>query len=185
MTINSNNFINELKKKNEKALDYVYKSYSGLAYKMAFDVLKEVGTKEDVEECVSDIFVGVWNNIAKYDNNITTFKQWFIAVSKYKAIDYKRKLLNKNTNVELDEEKLTEPCTTEERIIMAEDMDTLRNIINEMKDVDKQIFIKRYILDESISDISEALGLSRGALDNRLSRGRKTIKNKWIEIMGR
>ncbi|KMT20806.1 sigma-70 family RNA polymerase sigma factor [Clostridium cylindrosporum] len=185
MNIDSNNFINELKRKNEKALNYLYEKYLGLAYKIAFDNLRDIGTKEDVEECVSDIFVGVWNNIDKYSEEITSFKTWFSAVSRYKAIDYKRKLKSKDVNVELDENELVEELTIEDKIVIAEDVDSLRKIIDSMGDVDRQIFIKRYILNEKIEDISKALGIARSVIDNRLSRGRREIKNKWLEITGR
>ena len=54
-----------------------------------------------------------------------------------------------------------------------------------MPHIDRQIFIRRYILNEKIDDISKDLGITRGAIDNRLSRGRKTIKNKWLKLIGR
>lgn len=185
MAIDSNNFIKEMINKNEKALDYIYRNYSGLAYKISLDILKNVGSKEDVEECVSDIFVGVWNNISKYDESITTFKKWFISVSKYKAIDYRRRLKVKNPSQELNEDILIDSDSTEDKLIRENDISVLKNLINEMKDIDKKIFIKRYLEGESIENISKSLGYSRVAVDNRLSRGRKSIKNKWIEIMGR
>lgn len=185
MVIDSSNFIKEMKRKNEKALDYVYESYSRLAYRIALDILKNVGTKEDIEECVSDIFVGIWNNISKYDESITTYKKWFISVSKYKALDYRRRLKCKNNSQELNDDILIDSESTEEKLIREEDISTLKNLIDEMKDIDRQIFIKRYLEGESIESISKSLGYSRAAVDNRLSRGRRSIKNKWIEIMGR
>lgn len=183
--INWDNVISELKSRNEKALDYLYESHLGLAYKIALDNLKDIGSREDIEECVSDIFVGVWNNIDKYNGEVTTFKTWFCAVCRYKAIDYRRKLKSNTANVELDENELIEPLSVEDRVLIEEDIDALKGIIDSMPEVDRQIFIKRYILNEKIDDISKALGISRGAIDNRLSRGRKSIKNKWLKITGR
>lgn len=185
MKIDSNNLIRELKNKNEKALDYLYETHISIAYKIVLDNLENIASKEDIEECVSDIFVSVWNNIDKYNEKIAKFKTWFSAVCKYKAIDYKRSIKTKALSVELDENTLIEPVSVEDRILAEEDVCDLIEIIDDMPHIDRQIFIRRYILNEKIDDISKDLGITRGAIDNRLSRGRKTIKNKWLKLIGR
>lgn len=185
MEINLDNVVRELKNRNEKALDYLYENYLGLAYKIALKNLEDIGSREDIEECVSDIFVGVWNNIDKYDGKVSVFKTWFSAVCKYKAIDYRRKLKSKAVNVELDENEVIEPLSTEDKLLLQEDINALNGILKSMKEVDRQIFIRRYILNEKVDDISRSIGISRGAVDNRISRGRRAIKNKWLEITGR
>ncbi|MEG0371769.1 MAG: sigma-70 family RNA polymerase sigma factor [Clostridium sp.] len=185
MEINSENLIRELKRGNEKALDFLYESYLGLAYKITINNLGDIGSREDVEECVSDIFLGVWKNIHRYNENITSFKTWFSSVCKYKAIDYRRRLRGKAVDAKLDEDEIVDMLSVEDKVLISQDMDALNNIIEDMNLVDRQIFIKRYILNEKIDDISIALGITRGAIDNRLSRGRKIIKNKWLQVTGR
>lgn len=185
MKINEDNYIKELKNKNQKALGFIYSKYSGLVYKVVYDILNGTATKEDIEECVSDIFIEVWNNAVKYNENITSFKNWIVAVSKYKAIDYFRKLRRKYETVELEEDVIISSENIESKIIQDNNIKTVYQIIDNMSDVDKKIFIKRYFLDESIINISSHLKLPRSVIDNRLSRGRRIIKNKWNEIMGR
>ncbi|KAI3347282.1 sigma-70 family RNA polymerase sigma factor [Clostridium botulinum] len=185
MLINENNYIQELQSNNQKALDYIYSKYAGLVYKVVYDILKNKGDKQDVEECVSDIFISVWNNSLKYDCKISKFRNWLIALSKYKAIDYLRKLSKIQETVELDDNLIYSKDTIENKIIQASNIHTVYDIISSMNDMDKQIFIKHYFLEESIINISKHLNVSRTIVDNRLSRGRKNIKNKWNEIMGR
>lgn len=185
MKIDENNYIKELKVGNQKALDYIYSKYVGLVYKVVYDILKDKSAQQDIEECVSDIFISVWKNVLKYDSNITEFKNWLIAISKYKAIDYLRNLSKTQKTVELDDDVIFSKDNIENKIIQDSNIKTIYDIINNMNDMDKQIFIKRYFLDESIINISEHLKVSRSVIDNRLSRGRKNIKNKWNEIMGR
>ncbi|MFL0196298.1 sigma factor-like helix-turn-helix DNA-binding protein [Clostridium sp. WILCCON 0269] len=50
--------------------------------------------------------------------------------------------------------------------------------IKELKDIDRKIFIRRYLIQEDIVDIASSLGISRSIVDNRLSRGRKVLKEK-------
>lgn len=184
MKIDEDNFISELKKGNPKALDYIYSRYAGLAYKIVVGVLMNTASREDIEECVSDIFVGIWRNASKYNSKITTFDKWLISVSKYKAIDYLRRIRKSTQTIELHDDIAITSNSLEEKIIQANDMNSLYGLINEMEDTDKQIFVRRYILNEKIVDIAEYLGIPRSVVDNRLTRGRKTIKNMWKEIMG-
>lgn len=184
MKIDENNFVNELKKGNHKALDYIYKKYVGLTYKIVSDVLRNRASYQDIEECVSDIFVGVWKNASKYRPEVTTFNKWLISVSKYKAIDYLRKIQKSENTIELQDHIPDINSNVDKKIIESNNMDTLISLIKDMKDVDKEIFIRRYILNENIIDIAEYLKVPRSVVDNRLTRGRRSIKNKWIEIMG-
>lgn len=128
--------------------------------------------------------MGVWNNIDKYNEEVTSFKTWFSAVCKYKAIDYRRKLKSKTANVELDENEPLEVLSIEDKMLIKEDISALKGVIESMSHVDRQIFIKKYILNEKIDDISKTLGITRASVDNRLSRGRKAIKKKWLKVTG-
>ncbi len=185
MKIDESNYISELKRKNSKALDYTYSKYVGLVYKVVFDLLKDTASKQDIEECVSDIFTSLWKNATKYNDNITTFKKWLVAISKYKAIDYIRKLKKTPKSIELKEDTAISNDNIEKKIIQTNDVNTIIGIIKNMSETDRQIFIKRYILNENINNIAEYLKLPRTVIDNRLSRGRKFIKNKWEKLMGR
>ncbi len=185
MKIDESNYISELKRRISKALDYTYSKYVGLVYKVVFDLLKNTASRQDIEECVSDIFISLWKNADKYNDNITTFKKWLVAISKYKAIDYIRKLRKTQEVVELKEDTAISNDNIERKVIQTDDVNAIIGIIKNMSETDKQIFIKRYILNENINDIAEYLKLPRTVIDNRLSRGRKLIKNKWAELMGR
>ncbi|WP_315120798.1 sigma-70 family RNA polymerase sigma factor [uncultured Clostridium sp.] len=185
MKVTENNFIDELKCKNELALDYIYSKYVNLVYKVVLDVLGNVATKEDIEECVSDIFITVWKNTSKYNAHVTPFNKWLIAVSKYKAIDYLIKLNRCEETIELVENISMSKDNIEDKIIRQGEMTVLYKMIMAMNEIDRDIFIKRYFLNEDIVDIARHLHMPRSAIDNRLSRGRKVIKNKWQKIIGR
>lgn len=185
MKIDESNYISELKRKNSKALEYTYSKYVGLVYKVVFDLLKDTASRQDIEECISDIFISLWKNAVQYNDNITTFKKWLVAISKYKAIDYIRKLRKAQEIVELKEDTAISNDNIEEKIIQTDDVNTIVGIIKNMSEIDRRIFFKRYILNENINNIAEYLKLPRTVIDNRLSRGRKLIKNKWEKLMGR
>ncbi|MBZ9632904.1 hypothetical protein [Clostridium sp. FP1] len=64
--INEDNFVNELKAKNQLALEYMINNYSSYAFSICSAIIGDHGTLEDIEECVSDIFALVWENSYKY-----------------------------------------------------------------------------------------------------------------------
>ncbi len=56
--------------------------------------------------------------------------------------------------------------------------------INYMRKEDREIFIRRYFLDEKVENIANAFGVNRNLIDKRLSRGRKFLKEKLILLKG-
>jgi len=101
---------------------------------------------------------------------------FIISVAKFKAIDYKRKIQKKNNVIELKEEILRKEEFQDE--IDINDQEGFYNLIKELKEKDKEIFIRRYLLDESMEKISKDLNLSKEYIYNKLSRGRKKIKER-------
>jgi len=89
MKINEENFLNQLKKKNEKALDYVIDTYGWIIKSVIKKHLYNLQSVQD--ECINDVLLGLWNNIDKFDENKSEFKNWIAGIAKFKAIDYSLK----------------------------------------------------------------------------------------------
>lgn len=181
MKINEDNFIKELKKKNPKALDYLVENYSNLIFKVVLSVL---GTdrREEAKECLNDVLLKVWEKINYHDESKSRFTSWLIAVSKYNAIDYKRKLSKVQNECSIDELILSDEGDIEEHILHSESKEELLNAIKDMGSPDKDIFIRKYFLGESLNEISMTLKLSISAVNNRLFRGRKLLREKLAYI---
>lgn len=69
-------------------------------------------------------------------------------------------------------------------IISKENREELLRAINDMKDEDREIFIRRYFLYEGIESIAKTFGVERNLIDKRLSRGRKFLKEKLTLLEG-
>lgn len=72
MRISDNSFIEHLKKKHPKSLDYIIDNYSGLVNTIVTNTLISIDDRGLIEECISDIFISVWENGYKFngDKNI-------------------------------------------------------------------------------------------------------------------
>jgi len=182
--ITDENLVSQIQIKNVKALDYLVDIYSNLLYKIIYNVLSVYGEKGLIEECLNDVLLLIWNNINMFSGNPKKFVNWICAIAKYKAIDCQRKLLKDKDTINIEDCIIISDSITEGKILSDETRSQLLEHINELEDMDRKIFIMRYFLDESINEIANKLEVSRNVIDTRLSRGRKTLKQK-IQSMER
>lgn len=184
MKINETNYIEQIKNRNPKALDFIVDIYSNLIFKVARSVLNSSFHSQYVEECVNDVFWAIWNNVESFDEEKGNFKYWITAIAKYKAIDYKRKLFKQSNTESIDDYIFSNEISTENIIISNENKEELLQAINNMKNQDKEIFIRRYFLYEEIENIAKVFGVNRNVIDKKLSRGRKLLKEKLMPLKG-
>ena len=180
MIINENNFILQLKKHNEKALEYVISKYGGL--------LKSVISKrlylypEDVEECLYDTFMKIWQNIDCYDENKTSFKSWATAIAAYRAIDRLRVIRKADIITGIDDEVFENCMAISEDEVFNEAYGEFLECLDEN---DRELFTKLFIEGLSVSEVSQNTGTEKSVIYNRVSRGRKKIKNSYPLLFSR
>lgn len=174
--INERNFIHKLKKKNEKALEYTMDKYIGLVKVVVYRVLGVFNDNGYIEECISDVFIQVWNNSNKFNGQEEDFKKWVGAIAKFKAIDYYRVKV-KQKEIEISETIHYEK-NIEDEIIASENRDELIELINTLSEEDRKIFIMRYFLGLKNEEIANKLKLTKASVENRIYRGKKKLKLK-------
>lgn len=177
MKITDDNVIDQLIHKNTIALEYIINKYSKAVYSLTYRVLSKACNKEDIEDCVSDVFVNVWEKCYKYDSTKGNIKTWLLILTKYNALNYLRKL-RQNKEVITENEIISEIASddyTEDIILSNEAIQEIVNIIGELHDKDKDIFYLRYFSHENIESIAKTYNLTRQAVDNRLWRSRKFL----------
>ncbi|MCR8745575.1 sigma-70 family RNA polymerase sigma factor [Romboutsia lituseburensis] len=162
--------IKYIKKKKEVGMEMLIDKYRGLITAV---VRKHLGVlKNYEEECISDVFLSVWNNIKTFDKNKNSFKNWVCAISKYKSIDYKRKYLSKLETVDISEDI----CYIDKELIKSEIDEEIKEILSHLNARDKELFIKHYLEGEDLEEIAIKNNTKVSNLYNRLSRGRKKIR---------
>lgn len=84
--MNDIQIIRGVKGGNEAAINYAINKYSKLMWHIAGTVLKNVTSAEDIEECVADVFIYLWKNPHKFDEQRGNLKSWLSSVAKSKGI---------------------------------------------------------------------------------------------------
>ncbi|WP_040327950.1 sigma-70 family RNA polymerase sigma factor [Clostridium ihumii] len=184
MKINENNFIDELKKKNDKAIDYILDSYGWIIKTIVKKYLYNFENIKD--ECINDILMAVWTNIESFDDSKGDFKNWLGGVSKYKAIDCKRKYGRCLEYENIDDMEIATSNNEYEKFIENELDEDIDELLNCLKKEDRELFLKLYVEEKEINDISSEMGIKREAVYNRVSRGKKKLKKymKFINFRG-
>ena len=157
----------------EKAFEEIIRRYGGLIKAIVRYHLKDISMWQD--DCVNDIFIASWQNIDRFDADKNTLKNWIGAVSKYRAINYKRKFYKELTAGELNE-NIADGKEVDADLLRREIEEDARSLLSGLKEQDREIFIKRYLLDEPIEDIARSAGKKPSWVYGRLSRGRTRLR---------
>ncbi|NLN05091.1 MAG: sigma-70 family RNA polymerase sigma factor, partial [Clostridiaceae bacterium] len=147
--------------------------------------LKEVMSNEDIEECVSDVFVDIYKQRDIIDLAKGSLRSYLCVIAKRKAINlYNSMSLKKNiaakNAIPLEDDLLNkvqdENLTPEEIYIEYENRIEVAKAIRDLGEPDCEILVRKYFLMESSKKIAECFGMSANAVDIRVHRALKKLK---------
>ena len=174
MTINKENFIEQLHRKNEDALYYVIDIYGGLIKSIVSRHLYKL--KPLQEECIDDILMAVWDNIDVFCPEKNSFKNWVAAIAKYKSIDYKRRYLKLLEQENIEGLNLASSWSGEKAIMEQELSQEMESLLSHLSENDREIFKQYYVEDQEVETIAQAMRVKESNVYNRLSRGRARLR---------
>ncbi|MEB5950042.1 sigma-70 family RNA polymerase sigma factor [Enterococcus innesii] len=164
--------IERIKKKDYAGLEELLAVYGDSMLRTIHSVLSQPHEVSERQDVANEVFYEVWQKIAAYQPERSRLITWLLLISRSRAIDQKRKL-NKRSLEEkpVDEQELAiedSPLTKENFLGFIEDLEAL----------DQRIFLLYYFYQESPETIAEQTDLNISAIYNRLSRGRKRLKER-------
>lgn len=180
--MNEEQLILLLKNSPSKGLEAAMIQYGGL---VKWIVLKIIGNKqEDVEECISDTFVGLWQNIHRFDpSQNSSLKNYLCGIARHTALDRRRKLNRFDELIPLDEVTFGLEIQVDFTDHLLKDINAkiLQEAIDELPPPDREIFIYRYYFYEKVADIAQRLSLDSKTVENKLYRGKQKLKDLLIK----
>ncbi|TYR81395.1 sigma-70 family RNA polymerase sigma factor [Priestia megaterium] len=161
-----------ISRKKEEGLELLVETYGGLITSIVRTQLGSLKNYE--EECVNDILLGIWTNIDRFDDKKNTFKNWIAAVAKYKAIDYKRKYVKSQHSKSLTE---VEGMLGDDYLALQKELkEEVNELLSHLNERDRELFKSYYLEDVALENIAVKRNTTISNLYNRLSRGRKKLK---------
>jgi RNA polymerase sigma-70 factor (ECF subfamily) len=184
-----------------QALEALIARYSREVTYFVRVVLDGIGTHQDAEECASDLFIAAWEDIDSFDPDRGTLRTWLTMRAKYLALDRRRQIqrrqaiagMNPTSSATRDDQsyrpsspRVAEPHAQMESLDhMLERRERhayLRRALEELPELDRLLVYLRYFRLDPTEEIAARTGLTRRAIDTRLWRARKTLRDAMEEF---
>ena len=140
--LNDKKIISAIINRDEQMLAFVVQKYSKLLWKIAAPILINAASVQDVEECVADVFIHLWQCPEKYDSDKGRLSAWLSMVARSKAIDRYRQIVRKR-ELPIEEIVAESPVYAEIATADAEN-ERLLSCIGELDENEKELIIRRY-----------------------------------------
>ncbi len=167
-----------IKNNSEEVMSSVINKYSRLLWPIAAAVLKNVGSEQDVEECVADTFIYLWEYPQKFDPSRGSLKTLLCIIVRTKAIDRYRQL-NRLNHIPAEEAILATTVGVQEVFLQKETQQELIAAVRALEEPNREILIRRYYHSQKPREIALAMGMTVKQINNSLYRS----KNHLHEII--
>ena len=182
-TINDELLIAQFSQSNESAFESIIELYSADVAALANRLL---GWPSDVEDITQDVFFAAFLGLKKFRRNCS-LKTWLftITINKCRSYKYKRKL-RKMRIIPIprnDVEMRLPHAGAHSKLLEAETFEHVRKAIATLPGKYREAVVLRYLQELPTEEISRILGISKNALQVRLSRARERLKQDLGELM--
>lgn len=163
--------------KDERAIAEMKQKYEKLLYHIAGKILSQ---REDVEECISEVYYAAWNSVSVKD--IRDMKIYLCRLVKNFAVNrleyntaQKR---NPDFSLSLDElaDCIPDKADIEDNVSSMMLSAAISRFLRSEKEKSRKIFIRRYWYCDTLSEIAETYGINEKNAAVLLFRTRKRLK---------
>lgn len=163
--------------RSERAIAALDQAYGRLCRKISGQILPD---QRDVEECVSDAYLGVWNSIPpQRPNPLVGFVCAIvrrISISRHRRNTAAKRSSQYTVSLEELEPCLATTDTPESAMERKELTCALERFLDSLTRENRVIFLRRYWFSDSYRQISRQVGLSENTVSVRLTRLRKHLR---------
>ena len=163
----------------------VFDKYCNYVYAIVINVLRNCGSREDIEDCVSDIFLKIYKRFDESTDFSGNLKGFIGTVSRNTAIDAFRRInATNNRFVSIDDEIMEEVRSDERLVENTEKRELSRILLGKIRDLgepDSTIIIQQYFYNRTAKEIAKSISMTSAAVQKRSSRAKQKLKALLIE----
>ena len=167
--------IEAIRRGDEEAIGQVMDKYSRLLWSIAGAVLHDA-SPQDVEECVADVFIYLWQNPDKYDPQRGGLKVWLSILARSRALD-KYRALSRRNDAPLEEALLAQRAGLADGLLAQEDRKALCRAVQALEEPDREVLLRRYYHEQKPREIALALDMPVKQVENRLYRAKRKLRS--------
>lgn len=164
----------------ENAHRKLFDEYSGYVYSICANKLNDCGSKEDIEECLSDSFAAIFRYFDSESNRNGDLKGIIGTITKRIAVDYFRKLSGKTgRTVSIDDEdfpKISSDIRVDDKTEKAVIREIIMDCIDRLGEPDSSIIVFYFFYGRTSREIAKHLHMSDWTVQKRISRAKKKLE---------
>jgi len=180
MDCSDQQLVNDYLKGDENSLEVLIKRYLKPIYSFVF---RYVGDSQEAEDIAQEVFIKVWRNLKKFDQN-RSFKTWIFSIAKNTSIDtFKKKKAIPFSKFEDEEgrnvfvETLVDAAPLPNELFARADMARiLTSAMEKLLPKYRMVLFLRYNDHFTFREIAESLGESIDTIKTRHRRGIAILK---------
>lgn len=165
--------IKALKRGKEEAYNELINTYGNKLLKTCFLIIKD---EKEAEDIVQETFIKVFKHIKNFKGNSSIYT-WIYKIAQNTIIDRYR---NNIITIPYEDYNDSED-NIEEIVIDKENKAILKEELNKINFIYKQVLVLFYFDEFSIREISEILDEKEGTIKSKLSRGRKILGENLLK----
>jgi len=175
--------VEQFKQGDQSAFDRIVNEFSAEIAVLANRLLAWPGEVEDV---VQDVFLAAFVSLKKFRGDCG-LKSWLftITINKCRSYRYRRMLRLKIFSRAADKDSSLSTCAADQRPIDSEIFERVQCAMKTLSPKYREPVVLKYLQELPNDQICQLLGLSENALQVRLNRARKRLKEKLTELIER
>ena len=159
------------------AIDELDKKYGKVLHKLSYNILND---RLDVEECLNDSYLGVWNTIPpERPNPLLTYVCKIVRNISLKRYHSKTALKRNSTyDIAMSEVEnyILAPNSVESEIEAKELAALIENFLDTLSVENRVIFMRRYWFSDTYKEIADRVGITEKMVSMRLTRIRRQMR---------
>ena len=176
MTVTDDARISLLRQDPEKGMASALDAYLPLVRFIIAGRLGADGTDEDVADLTQETFLALWQKRGELDPRRGSVKAFLVAVAKNKTADRLRAAQRPGQTASIEAVDPASDFSLEEALIDRETKARLISAVAALGSPDREIVVYRCFYGFSAAKTGEALGLTEGSVNTRLSRAKQKLR---------
>lgn len=164
--------VNLIIEDNKYAFEEVYHRYW---YKLFGVAYHEIGTREEAEELVHDLFESLWNR--RHQLNIRMLSAYLVVSIKHLSTNYiKSQITNRKFQEYLIFNEIRQSHATEEVVHFSELSDAVEEAMKKLPEKTCEVFRMSRFENQSVKEIAVKLSLSEKAVEYHITKSLKLLR---------
>ena len=165
-----------IRSQDDSGMEELLKHYGPL---MRYIIKPILHDSHDIEDCLSETAMRIWENFDTYDENKGSFAAWVTAITRNTALNMIRRK-NRHPESEIEEEMESTELTPEEIVLREERQRELKQALDMLSQKERNLFYRKYYYLQSTEKIAAEMGMTIRSVEGKLYR----IKKKLRKMMG-